>query len=89
MASQMSAADLLDAGIQALAHSDAAELGRLTEAACQVCLPESAEERSRTRLRLRTFGCLLVLTGRNLRLLRGAGYGQDRASMIQSIRFRG
>jgi len=73
MAAQRSAIELVDAGIQALAHNDVAELDRLTEAAAQVRSPEFAQEQSGMRLRMRTFDHLLVLTRRNLRLLRGTG----------------
>lgn len=80
MAAPMSASQLLDAGIDALARADAAQLERLASAAGHVRFPSAAEEdsaaeRKLARERLRTLGQLIVLTRRNLRLLQGAGDG--------------
>lgn len=71
-----SAADLLGAGIQALAHADATDLQDIVEAARTAEVPVTLEERRITQERLRTLGVLMEMTRRNLRLLRGAaGYG--------------
>ncbi|MGD0365903.1 MAG: hypothetical protein ABSA94_00470 [Acidobacteriaceae bacterium] len=75
MADCRSAAELLDAGINALAHVDTEELEGLAEAARVARGPETAEERWAVRERLRTLQLLIAMTRRNLRLLRGAGCG--------------
>ena len=73
---ETSAVDLLNAGILALTHADAAWLERLAEAVPAVRPIETEEELRMGQERLRTLGALIALTGRNLRLLRGAaGYG--------------
>lgn len=73
-----SAASLLSEGIDALARADAAGLGRLVaEAAGTVALPAEHEA---VREQHRALARLLVLTRRNLRLLRGecgAVYGRN------------
>jgi predicted ABC-class ATPase len=71
----MPAVDLLNAGIEALAHLDVAELERLLAAAGRLRLAETVEDQRLAREKLRTLGHLIVLTRRNLRLLRGAGFG--------------
>ena len=77
MAACMSVVELLGAGINALAHADAAQLEGLAEMSRMARGPETAAERTIARERLRTLGYLLTLTRRNLRLLRGAGgYGR-------------
>lgn len=75
MPGRVSAIELLGAGIKALAHADAAELEGLAEAALEAVGPRTAEERMTAREELRTLGYLITLTRRNLRLLRGVGYG--------------
>jgi hypothetical protein len=75
MSVQVSARELLDGGIRALAHGDAAQLEYLVDAAQTVRPPEAVDERKIAQERLRTLGHLIVLTRRNLRLLRGAGCG--------------
>jgi hypothetical protein len=75
MADCRSAAELLDAGINALAGFDAEELEGLAEAARVARGPEAAEERRAVRERLRALQLLIAMTRRNLRLLRGAGCG--------------
>lgn len=75
MADRLSAVELLGAGINALTHVDAAQLEGLAEAAREARGPETAEERKVARERMRTMGYLIALTRRNLRLLRGVGYG--------------
>ena len=75
MGDRRTAAELLGAGIDALAHADAAQLEGLAEAAREVKGLETAEERRIARQRLRTFELLIAMTRRNLRLLRGAGCG--------------
>lgn len=72
MAASGSAVELLGAGINALAHADAAHLEALTAAARKVGAPKTPEERERLRVGLQTLGYLITLTRRNLRLLRGA-----------------
>ena len=74
MATRGSVLDLLNAGIEALAHADVSRLERLFAAAAEAGLPETAAQQTLARARLRTLGYLLVLTRRNLRLLRGIGY---------------
>jgi hypothetical protein len=69
----MSAVELLGAGINALAHADAAQLEGLAEAAQGVLWPGTPEEQMAAREGLRTLEYLMTLTRRNLRLLRGAG----------------
>jgi hypothetical protein len=73
MAVPASAVELLGAGINALAHADAAQLQALAEAARGASAPQNPEERERVRVGLRTLGYLITLTRRNLRLLRSAG----------------
>lgn len=68
------------AGMAALQRTDAPELRRLTEAAVGLRRPATAAERESAARRLRDFELFLVLTRRNLRLLRGThgqwnGYG--------------
>ena len=75
MADRLSAVELLGAGINALTHVDAAQLEGLAEAAREARGPETAEERKVAREQMRTMGYLISLTRRNLRLLRGVGYG--------------
>lgn len=73
---QRSAAELLGAGIQALAHADAPRLRDIAEAARTAKPPATLDEQRITQGRLRTLGILMGITERNLRLLRGtAGYG--------------
>ena len=67
----VSAVELLGAGIQALAHADAEQLEGLAEAARMAGLPQTREERRMAQERLRTLARLMLLTRRNLRLLRG------------------
>jgi hypothetical protein len=67
--------ELLGAGIDALAHADAARLECLAEAAHGASMPATAEERGMAEERRRALGYLIRLTRRNLRLLRGAGRG--------------
>ena len=75
-ATQISTVELLNAGILALAHADAAQLEGLAEAAPGVRPIETADEQRIAQQRLRTLGALIALSRRNLRLLRGtAGYG--------------
>lgn len=76
MADRRSAVELLGAGINALAHADAAQLEGLVEAARGATRPATAEEQRLARHRLRTLELLIVLTRHNLRLLRGAGSGR-------------
>jgi hypothetical protein len=72
----MTAVEILAAGIHALAHSDASQLEELVDAARRARMPATVEEQSLAQGRLRAFGCLVTLTRRNLRLLRGgSGYG--------------
>ena len=75
----MSAAEAwLSAGMEALTRGDAGELARIAERAQlaeEADLPATAAERSRVEGQLRALGRLLVLTRRNLRLLRG-GYAE-------------
>jgi hypothetical protein len=78
MADRSSAVELLAAGINALAHVDAGQLGGLAVAARGAGWPQTSEEQRAARQGLRTMELLLTLTRRNLRLLRGArhdGYG--------------
>jgi hypothetical protein len=75
MADCRSAAELLDAGINALARVDTEELGALAERACGVRGPETAGGRREVRERLLTLQLLIAMTRRNLWLLRGAGCG--------------
>jgi predicted lipoprotein len=75
MADCRSAEELLGAGIDALAHVDAAQLEGLAEAARGARGPKTAEEWRKVRERLRTLQLLIAMTRRNLRLLRGAGCG--------------
>jgi hypothetical protein len=75
MANSRSAEELLGAGIDALAHVDAAQLEGLADAARGVRGPETAEERRGVRERLRTLQLLIAMTRRNLRLLHGRGCG--------------
>jgi hypothetical protein len=72
MAVPGSAVELLAAGINALAHADAAQLEALAEAARGAEAPQTVEERKKVREGLRTLGYLIALTRRNLRLLRGS-----------------
>lgn len=69
------AVDFLNAGIEALAHRDVAGLERLLAAASGLRLPETVEGQRLTHEKLRALGHLIVLTRRNRRLLRGAGFG--------------
>jgi hypothetical protein len=71
----VSAVELLGAAIHALAHADAGRLEGLAEAAGEARGPRTGDERRMARERLRTLGHLITLTRRNLRLLRGIGYG--------------
>lgn len=75
MAERKSAAELLGAGIHALAHADAAQLETLVRTAHAIRVPGTAEERRMAREGLRAMALLLTLTRRNLRLLRGRGPG--------------
>jgi len=78
MAGPVAASDLLAAGIEALAHADAAGLERLAAMAGEVRGSMTVEERRLAREPRRALELLLTLTRRNLRLLRGtraAGYG--------------
>jgi hypothetical protein len=75
MAEGQSAVELLRAGIDALAHVDAAQIEELTEAAHGARRPETVEERREARERLRTLELLIAMTRHNLRLLRGGGCG--------------
>jgi hypothetical protein len=74
MTDRSSAVELLAAGINALAHVDAAQLEGLAEAARGAGWPRTSEEQRAARQALRTMELLLALTRRNLRLLRGAGH---------------
>jgi hypothetical protein len=81
MVGQLSAVELLGAGIGALARADAVLLEGLAEAARGVSAHRTADEGELARERLRTLEHLLTLTRRNLRLLRGpdrSGYGRLR-----------
>lgn len=79
MVVNQSTVELLGAGIDALAHADAAQLQRLAKTAQEAGRPANAAEQGTAQERLRTLGTLLRLTRRNLRLLRGAdGYGPPR-----------
>lgn len=69
------AGELLQEGMEALTRANLAELDRLCDAAADVRLPETAEERKLAQGNLRSLGHLIALTRRNLRLLRGAGSG--------------
>ncbi len=78
----MTAAELLAQGIAALAHSDAAKLEQLAQAAEAMEVPGSGAERASLRSQHRALGKLLALTRRNLRVLRGdyaGAYGAPRA----------
>ena len=70
----LSVTELLEAGIEALAHADAARLEALAAVAAQTRPPETAEEHRRAGANLTALQRMLILTRRNLRLLRGAGY---------------
>ncbi len=73
---QPSSAELLEAGIQALARADATHLQDMVESARTAGRPVTLDEQRITQERLRTLGILMGMTERNLRLLRGtAGYG--------------
>jgi hypothetical protein len=79
----MTAAEVLGATVEALAHADAQELARLAEAAREAAAPETPAERRSVVERHRALGRLLQLTRRNLWLLRGVyrepcGYGARR-----------
>jgi hypothetical protein len=79
MAADLSVAEMLGVGIEALARADAAELESLARAAPRAERPAIAEEVRIARERLRALETLLTLTQRNLRLLRGVGgYGSSR-----------
>ena len=71
----MTAAELLSAGLEALARADAEELARLAEAARETPVPATPAEQRIVLQRYRALGKLLRLTRRNLRLLRGE-YGE-------------
>jgi hypothetical protein len=73
MAAGASIAEQLSAGILALTHAESAQLEGLAEAARGARRPEGPEEQRIAQERLRTLGALIVLTRRNLRLLRGGG----------------
>jgi hypothetical protein len=75
MVGQTGVVELLGAGIHALTHADAIELKELAEAARAANAPMTPEERRLAREQLRTLGHLITLTRRNLRLLRGSGWG--------------
>jgi hypothetical protein len=76
MATEESVVELLGAGIVALARADAVKLEDLAEAARYAGRPGTLAEQCMARDQLQTLGSLIVLTRRNLRLLRGAaGYG--------------
>jgi hypothetical protein len=70
MAARTGAVELLEGGINALAQANASRLEILAEAARWVESPQTAEEQRVARERLRALGSLLMLTRRNLRLLR-------------------
>jgi hypothetical protein len=73
---QPSAAELLEAGIQALAHADVLHLQRIVEAAGTAGCSVTLDQQRITQERLQVLGALTKMTARNLRLLRGAaGYG--------------
>lgn len=79
-----SAGELLEAGVNALARSDAAELEGLVAAAQSAKIPGTPQEREAALAGLRTLGYLLRLTRQNLRILRAAkgvsrGYGTERS----------
>lgn len=70
-----SAVGLLEAGIEALTHADAARLEALAEAAREVQPAGSPEERRKVVEQLRMLERLIALTQRNLRVLRATtGY---------------
>jgi hypothetical protein len=73
----VSASALLEAGIAALSRADAPLLERLAAQASDAVVPE--EEQTAVREQYRALGLLLMLTRRNLRLLRGehGGYGRN------------
>jgi len=76
MGAVASAAELLEAGTEALAHANAGELEALIEAARGVGAGETRAEQQIAMEKLRALGRVLELTHRNLRLLRGiAEYG--------------
>jgi hypothetical protein len=75
MADAVTAAEVLRAGIQALAHADVERLEELAAMATAVRTSENRGDRRRAREGLRALECLLTLTRRNLRLLRGARSG--------------
>lgn len=75
MAGRVRVVDLLNAGIEALAHVDSAELERVLAAAGGLSLSETVADQRLALEKLRTLGHLMVLTRRNLRLLRSAGVG--------------
>ncbi len=76
MAAGASAAELLEAGIEALAHANVGELEALAEATRGLGAAGARVEQPIAREKLRALGRVLELTHRNLRLLRGiAEYG--------------
>ena len=79
----VTARELLEKAIDALTHSDAAALMALADAVAEVELPGSAVEFREYRNARRTLEQLLVLTRRNVALLRGAcglnAYGMRRS----------
>lgn len=70
-----SAAELLEAGVKALARADAAQLERLAAAAESAPPPATREDRRAALQQHRTLGHLLRLTRHNLRVLRGGSRG--------------
>ena len=76
MAAGASAAELLEAGIEALAHANVGDFEALAEATRGLGAAGARVEQPIAREKLRALGRVLELTHRNLRLLRGiAEYG--------------
>jgi len=70
---RISTAELVSAAVLALTCADAEQLERLARLA-PGCRPlETAKEQRVTQQGMRTFGALIAITRRNLRVLRGAG----------------
>ncbi|HVT99298.1 MAG TPA: hypothetical protein VHE33_17480 [Acidobacteriaceae bacterium] len=65
---QASAVELLNAGIHALTHADAARLEELGDAASGCPRTEIADQQRLAQERLQILGALITLTRRNLRL---------------------
>lgn len=67
-----SAGELLDRGLKALTRADAEELLRVAELAPKSDWPATIPEREATAEKYRAFRKFLILTDRNLRLLRNS-----------------